>query len=114
MDFRKYNTKDLMNLLDTLSKFIVENSTKAGYDMYKAIKDELKRRAAEAAKNIKFHRVDNGVDAKPDYHCDNGLVIVADNYPELNGVYKYFVGDKGFEYLKDAKEYCLMFGAIAE
>lgn len=114
MDFTKYSTKEMISFMDTFSKFIVENNTEVGYDMYKAVKDELKKRAAAAAKKYRFHRIDNGCGAKPDYECDNGMKIISDNYPELNGVYKYFVGDKGFEYLKDAKEYCLMFEAIAE
>lgn len=53
---------------------------------------------------IHFYRIDNGYKCKPSYECSNGLVIEpGDGWLD---VYRWYVGDKGFDYLKDAKEYC--------
>lgn len=60
---------------------------------------------------ITFKRIDNGYKCKPDYQCSNGLIIESESEPE---VYRYYVRGKGFEYLKDAKAYCISFGSIKQ
>jgi hypothetical protein len=54
---------------------------------------------------IRFTKIDNGYRAKADYQSSNGLLIEGDNYVE-KGQPKYYIGDKGFQTLKEAKEYC--------
>lgn len=56
-------------------------------------------------KKVTFKRVDNGYGNKPSYLCSNGMEIVpGDGWFDI---YKYYVGDVGFNYLKDAKNYCI-------
>jgi hypothetical protein len=52
-----------------------------------------------------FTKIDNGHGAKADYLCSNGMLIEGDNYVE-KGQPKYYIGEKGFQTLKEAKEYC--------
>lgn len=53
-----------------------------------------------------FKKVDNGYKTKFSYICIiNGLVIEpGDGWLDI---YKWYVGDKGFNYLADAKNFCL-------
>lgn len=53
-----------------------------------------------------FKKIDNGYKVKPSYQCiTNGLIIEpGDGYIDL---YKYYVGEYGFDYLADAKNFCL-------
>jgi hypothetical protein len=57
-------------------------------------------------KKIRFTKIDNGYGAKADYKSSNGLLIEGDNYVE-KGQPKYYIGNKGFQTLNEAKEYCL-------
>ena len=53
---------------------------------------------------VKFTRIDNGYMCKPSYKCSNGLIIEpGDGWLDI---YKYYVGNRGFDYLKEAKEFC--------
>ena len=53
---------------------------------------------------IKFTRIDNGYMCKPSYRSSNGYTIEPGD--GLLDIYKYYVGNHGFDYLKDAKEFC--------
>lgn len=54
---------------------------------------------------VTFKKIDNGYRCKPSYECSNGLIIEMGD-KEYEQDWKYYVNDIGFDYLKDAKEYC--------